>query len=210
MISTTLNNHGQNNSPSSRRQFIRRSAQVATVASTALTLNPVSAAALTGFGDTQTVAKSSKPDRRLRLVNAHTWEKLDIVFWTQGVYIDESLEQINYLMRDHRANAATQMDRKLIDDLHNLYQLMNTEERIHILSGYRTPATNAKLRKRSPGVAKYSLHMEGRAVDLNIPGRSARDIKKAALSMKAGGVGYYASSGFVHIDTGNVRHWGSS
>ncbi len=150
---------------------------------------------------------SQQPDRRLRLANAHTWEKLDIVYWTRGVYIDESLDEINHLMRDHRADVATKMDIKLLDNLHAICEKLGTENRVHILSGYRTPETNAKLRQRSKGVAKYSLHMEGRAVDVNIPGIKAQRIQEAALGLQAGGVGYYKSSGFVHIDTGRVRHW---
>lgn len=150
------------------------------------------------------------PDRKLHLVNAHTWEKLDVVFWSQGAHVAEGLDEINHLMRDHRADETIAIDTNLVDDLYNLYNLLETKERVHILSGYRSKATNAKLRSRSNGVAKYSLHMEGRAVDINVPGRTAKTIQKAALSMNAGGVGYYASSGFVHIDTGNVRAWNGS
>jgi len=182
-----------------RRRFLRQS---------------LSAAAAVGLG---TVASNSfasaltapifDPDRKLRFVNTHTWEKLDVVYWSQGHYITESLQQINHLMRDHRANESIDIDTRLIDDLHQLYGLLESNERIHVLSAYRTKATNARLRKRSRGVAKFSLHMEGRAVDISLPGRSADQVRQAALSMNAGGVGYYASSGFVHIDTGTVRNW---
>lgn len=152
-------------------------------------------------------ATAAQPERRLRLANAHTWEKLDIVYWADGEYIPEAMADINHLMRDHRANRSKAMDPKLIDQLHVLVSVLDTKERVHVLSGYRTPETNAALRKRSNGVAKYSLHMEAKAMDLNIPGISAKDIQTAAMSMKAGGVGYYGSSGFVHIDTGRVRAW---
>lgn len=190
-----------------RRGFLRQSLQSAAVAgigalSVSTYSSNVSASALT--------APHPEPDRRLRLVNAHTWEKLDLVYWSRGEYVKDSMHEINMLMRDHRANELMDMDAKLIDDLHTLYNLLDTKERIHILSGYRTKATNAKLRQRSNGVAKYSLHMEGRAADISVPGRNAKQVREAALSMKAGGVGYYASSGFVHIDTGNVRNWGGS
>lgn len=187
---------------STRRYFLRQSMKAATVIGAGVVASPSVASALTG--------PAASPDRKLRLINAHTWEKLDIVFWTEGMHIDESMSKISYLMRDHRANESIAMDSRLIDDLYSLYQLLDTNERIHILSGYRTKATNAKLRSRSSGVAKYSLHMEGRAVDLNVPGKTAAQIRKAALSMKSGGVGYYPSSGFVHIDTGNVRAWSGS
>ncbi len=147
------------------------------------------------------------PDRRLRLINAHTWEKLDLTYWKDGVYLDSALEKINTLMRDHRANESRQMDLDLLDYLHSLYKLIDTDERIHVLSGYRTAKTNAALRARSSGVAKYSLHMEGRAVDINIPTVPTKTVREAAISLKSGGVGYYRASGFVHIDTGAVRYW---
>ncbi|PID60950.1 MAG: Twin-arginine translocation pathway signal [Gammaproteobacteria bacterium] len=147
--------------------------------------------------------------RRVHLINDHTWEKLDIVYYTHGMYIDESLAQINHLMRDHRVNREIRMDPQLLDQIEMLQRNIGAAEPIHILSGYRTPETNARLRKRSPGVAKYSLHMEGRAADIYIPGVDISAVRNAALDLKAGGVGYYSSSGFVHIDTGRVRTWGS-
>lgn len=191
------------NALAARRSFLRQTVNTAVLTGAcAISANSAFASALT--------APTQEPDRRLRLVNAHTWEKLDLVYWSRGFYIEENLREINVLMRDHRANESIAMDTHLLDDLHHLYSLLDTKERIHILSGYRTKATNAKLRQRSNGVAKYSLHMEGRAIDLSIPGVNAKHIREAALSMKAGGVGYYASSGFVHIDTGNVRSWAGS
>lgn len=156
-----------------------------------------------------TPAAPAAPDRRLRLVNAHTWEKLDLTYWTDGVYLDNAVEKVNHLMRDHRANESCQMDLDLLDYMHALYKLTGTDERLHILSGYRTAKTNAALRSRSSGVAKFSLHMEGRAVDINIPTIRTKDLREAAISLQSGGVGYYRKSGFVHIDTGNVRYWQS-
>lgn len=185
-----------------RRQFLRDSLSAAAALGLGSIASNSFASALT--------APIFEPDRALKMVNAHTWEELDVVYWSQGSYIAESLDQINHLMRDHRANESMSMDVKLIDDLHYLYRLLGTHKRIHVLSAYRTKATNAKLRRRSRGVAKFSLHMEGRAVDISVPGRSAAEVRSAALSMKAGGVGYYASSGFVHIDTGAVRNWDRS
>lgn len=186
-----------------RRQFLRQSVSAtAAFGLGALSTNNSFASALT--------APIFDPDRKLRLVHAHTWEQLDIVYWSQGRYIPDSLQQINHLMRDHRADESIDIDVNLIDDLHKLYGLLDSTKRIHILSAYRTKETNAKLRKRSRGVAKFSLHMEGRAIDLSLPGRSANQIRQAALSMQSGGVGYYASAGFVHIDTGAVRNWSRS
>ena len=159
------------------------------------------------LGATAPAMALSLPERRLRLANAHTWEKLDIVYWADGDYIPEALAEISHLMRDHRANRSKAMDVKLIDQLYVLVSALETKERVHILSGYRTPETNAKLRKNSSGVAKFSLHMEARAMDINIPTISSKTIQKSAIAMKAGGVGYYPGSGFVHIDTGRVRSW---
>ncbi len=161
------------------------------------------------LGASPLAAALKLPERRLRMANAHTWEKLDLVYWADGEYIPESMAEINHLMRDHRANRVKAIDVKLIDHLYILVSSLETEERVHVLSGYRTPETNAALRKRSNGVAKYSLHMEARAMDINIPGVPAKAIQQNAIAMKAGGVGYYANAGFVHIDTGNVRNWQS-
>lgn len=146
--------------------------------------------------------------RRIHLVNAHTWDDLNVVYFTQGIYIDENISQLNHLMRDRRANKTTQMDTGLYDQLLRLQMVLGTKEPVHVLSGYRTPETNAKLRRRSKGVAKFSLHMEGRAADIYIPGISVHDIQHAALSLGAGGVGLYSKSNFVHMDTGTIRKWG--
>jgi len=196
------NNNPRTSSMLHRRDFLRQSVKAAAVVGASSISAPALSSALT--------APIWGPDRQLRLVNAHTWEKLDIVFWSKGFHIKNAMRDISFLMRDHRANESIRIDYKLIDDLYALYQLLDTEERIHVLSGYRTKATNAKLRSRSNGVAKYSLHMEGRAVDLNVPGKTAKQIRDAALTMESGGVGYYPSSGFVHLDTGNVRAWNGS
>lgn len=190
-----------NNDPQ-RRRFLCQSLAAAVAVGSASLASKAGASALT--------APIFDPDRSLRLVNAHTWEKLDIVYWSQGRYIPDSLSQINHLMRDHRANESIAMDISLIEDLYNLNQLLDAKKRIHVLSAYRTKETNAKLRARSSGVAKFSLHMEGRAIDLSVPGKTVKQVRNAALSMQSGGVGYYASSGFVHIDTGNVRNWSGS
>lgn len=147
--------------------------------------------------------------RRIHLVNAHTWDDLNVVYYTRGIYIDENIAQLNHLMRDRRANVSISMDTSLYDQLLRLQLALGTEEPVHVLSGYRTPETNAKLRRRSPGVARFSLHMEGRAADVYIPGIPVDKLHTAAMDMQAGGVGLYSNSNFVHMDTGAVRHWGS-
>ena len=185
-------------SPASRRRFLRRGIAGAGMA--------VATGSILASGAAR--AEVPAAERRLNLVNTHTWERLDIVYFTHGMYIDESLTAISHLMRDHRAEEECTMDRYLFDDLARLHASLDTDEPLHLLSGYRTPATNAKLRQRSKGVAKYSLHMEGRAADIYVPGIPTRTLQQAALAMEAGGVGYYARSGFVHIDTGRIRNWG--
>lgn len=147
--------------------------------------------------------------RRLHLVNEHTGDDFNVVFYSYGHYINENVSRLNLLMRDRRANEATQMDTTLYNQLFLLRSMLGTDEPIHILSGYRTQKTNDKLRRRSKRVAKYSLHMEGRAADIYIPGYPAAKIQEAALSLQAGGVGLYSKSNFVHMDTGQIRHWGS-
>lgn len=176
-----------------RRRFLRE-AGVGLVATVGAASSPARAAIASG-------------QRRLRILNDRTGESLDIVYALRGMYIDESLARINHLMRDHRAGRSRVMDPKLIDDLVRLHASLGVAEPLHLLSGYRTPETNARLRRRSKNVAKYSLHMEGRAADIYVPGVPTRELQRAALAMRAGGVGYYARSAFVHIDTGDVRHW---
>lgn len=150
--------------------------------------------------------------RSLRLYNDHFPHEgiLDVVYCIKGMPIDESHAKINRLMRDRRVAGQTgicQMDLRLFDDLFRVQQMFGTGEPLHVLSGYRTPATNAKLRARSRNVAKFSYHMQGRAADIYIPGVRTRDLQAAALSLKSGGVGYYHRSGFVHMDTGPFRRW---
>jgi len=146
--------------------------------------------------------------RRLHLVNEHTGDDINVVYYTHGIYLNDNISMLNHLMRDRRANVATQMDTTLYNQLFLLRTRLGTDEPVHVLSGYRTPETNARLRKRSKRVAKYSLHMEGRAADIYIPGFSVKQIQGVAVSLKAGGVGLYSKSNFVHIDTGQIRYWG--
>jgi len=172
---------------------------------------PRTAEALLAAGWTEIRPGGLEPPKRrsIRLVNAHTWEDLDIVYLTRGVLIDESLQAISQLMRDHRADKSIPIDPALIDELYMVHASLGTDEPLHILSGYRTPETNAKLRKRTRGVARFSLHMEGKAADIYVPGIKTLELQQAALALKVGGVGYYSKSGFVHVDTGDVRRWGS-
>lgn len=145
--------------------------------------------------------------KKLSFYNLHTGENLRTEFWAEGKFIPEALGQINRVLRDHRTNEISQIDPTLLDLLHALQRKTGAREAFHVISGYRSPASNAKLRAHSGGVASRSLHMSGKAIDIALPGCKLIDLRRAALSLRAGGVGYYPASGFVHVDTGRVRQW---
>ena len=145
--------------------------------------------------------------KELKLHNLHTDEKIALSYFEQGEYVTEALRDINYLLRDHRTGDVLAMDPGLIDLLYDLKGVLGTEQPLQVISGYRSPKTNAALHNKSSGVAAKSLHMQGKAIDICIEGIDTRDIQAAALRLARGGVGYYPRSNFVHIDTGNVRSW---
>ncbi len=146
-------------------------------------------------------------DRKLSFYNTHTGEKLSATFWSDGNYLDDGIEEISWLLRDHRAGISSSMDPKLLDLLYQLQGTVEHQGEFHVISGYRSPATNELLNKRSSGVAKRSYHMLGQAIDVRLPGFDTSQLRKAAIALKGGGVGYYSSSDFVHLDVGSVRHW---
>jgi uncharacterized protein YcbK (DUF882 family) len=147
------------------------------------------------------------PERSLAFRNLHTGESLRATYWAEGSYLKEELNDVNQVLRDHRSGEVYPMDPKLLDLLYVLQQATGVNGAFHIISGYRSPQSNQKLRAKSNGVAKRSLHMQGRAVDVRLPGCELKHLRDAALSLKAGGVGYYAKSDFIHVDTGRVRRW---
>ena len=147
------------------------------------------------------------PERSLAFRNLHTGETLRSTYWAQGGYLKDELKGVNQVLRDHRSGEVYPMDPKLLDLLYLLQQTTGISGAFHIISGYRSPKTNQKLRTKSGGVAKRSLHMQGKAIDIRLPGCDLKHLKDAALSLKAGGVGYYAKSDFIHVDTGRVRRW---
>lgn len=156
-----------------------------------------------------TRADDQLASRRLRLYNTHTGEVLDVTYFEQGVYHDEALREIDHILRDHRANKAAPMARGVIDLVHDIAHALESEKPVHIISGYRSPETNAMLRKTGGGgVARRSLHMDGIAIDIRLPGRELRNVRDAAWAMQRGGVGFYPGQQFVHVDTGRVRRWG--
>jgi uncharacterized protein YcbK (DUF882 family) len=157
----------------------------------------------------QTFAQSLTitPERTLSFYNLHTGESLKTAYWAEGQYIPESLSDINHLLRDFRNDEIKPIDLGLLDLLHAITMQMGTSKPIQLVSGYRSPSTNALLHARSSGVAKHSLHMDGMAADIRIPGHDLRELHKVAVAMHGGGVGYYAQSDFVHVDVGRVRYW---
>ncbi|MEL6608339.1 MAG: DUF882 domain-containing protein [Pseudomonadota bacterium] len=185
---------------SSGSRFTRRGLLQA-FAATALVAAPTysnAAGFLRGAGDV----------RRIKMYSGRTGEHIDMIYWIEGKYISEALKEVNYFMRDWRQDKATNMDTRTVDIITATRNLLDTDNPFMLLSGYRTPQTNAMLRARSSGVAKRSLHMEGKASDLRMNGRSVSQISRAAASCSAGGVGRYSGSNFVHVDCGTVRTWG--
>ena len=150
---------------------------------------------------------ASSGERVLRLQNLHTGESLKATYWAEGQYLAEEMAALNRVLRDHRSNETYNMDQRLFDMLHVLQQQVGNNGTYHIISGYRSPKTNAMLNRKSSGVAKRSLHMQGRAIDIRLPGVELKHLRQAALELKAGGVGYYPRSGFIHVDTGRTRFW---
>lgn len=146
--------------------------------------------------------------RRIKMYSGRTGESLDTIYWIEGDYIKEALKEINHFMRDWRTDQVTSMDARTVDIAAAAHRLMDVSEPYMLLSGYRSPQTNAMLRSRSRGVAKNSLHMVGQAADLRLKSRSVGQMYQAASACKAGGVGRYSRSNFVHMDCGPIRTWG--
>lgn len=149
------------------------------------------------------------PSKMISLQNPHTGDRLRLTYFERGLYIEDALQEIDYILRDHHTGDIHPIDPALLDQLYDLKLRLGVSRPFNIISGYRSPATNANLRRHSDGVAKHSLHMQGRAVDIRLEGYDVRTIRNAALSMQRGGVGYYSESNFVHLDTGDFRTWGA-
>ncbi len=147
------------------------------------------------------------PARAVALRNLHTDEFVRATYWVDGAWQPDGLREINRVLRDFRTDDVIRMDPGLIDLMHRLAKVVGTDAPFEIISGYRSPRTNAQLAGLNAGVAKKSLHMEGKAVDLRVPSVSLADLHRAAKSLQAGGVGYYPRSDFIHIDTGRIRYW---
>ncbi len=187
---TTFNSKGV-----SRRGLLRAFAATALVAAPTYS-NAFSL--LRGAGDV----------RKLNMYSGRTGENLNTVYWIDGEYIPEALKEVNRFMRDWRLDSSISMDTRTVDILAASHRMLDTDTPYLLLSGYRSPKTNAMLRSRSRSVARNSLHMKGQAADIRISGRSVSQISRAAISCSAGGVGKYSRSNFVHMDCGPIRVWG--
>jgi uncharacterized protein YcbK (DUF882 family) len=152
-------------------------------------------------------ARMSVAEKSLAFYNTHTGEKLKAIYWAEGEYFPDSLREINHILRDPRNNEVHDIDTQLLDLLFAIRQEIDTSQPFHVISGYRSVETNAFLRAHSTGVAENSLHLVGKAIDIRSPGRDLRNLQKVATALKAGGVGYYPKSDFVHVDVGRVRYW---
>jgi len=159
------------------------------------------------FSNAAGFLRGSGDIRRIRMYSGRTGERIDMIYWIDGKYIKDSIKEINYFMRDWRNDQIKSIDPRTIDIMAASHNLLDVNEPYMMLSGYRSPQTNAMLRRRSRGVAKNSLHMRGQAADLRLASRSVNQMAKAALACQAGGVGKYRRSNFVHMDCGVVRSW---
>lgn len=151
----------------------------------------------------------AKGVRSVAFLNTHTGEKLKADFWVDGEYQSDVLSDIDRVLRDHRSDEVRKMDPALINLLHRLTKTLGSRKPVEVVSAYRSPATNAKLRSRSGAVAKNSYHTRGMAVDIRLPDRKLSDVYHAARSLDAGGVAFYQRSDFVHVDVGPARTWGA-
>jgi uncharacterized protein YcbK (DUF882 family) len=194
ILHLSINKYRRSDSRLLRRDFLKLGLVV-----TGAVLNPVSA--LAAFDSKANALK------KLSFYNTHTHERLHVCYSRNGKYDIKALSKINHILRDHRSGEVKAIDTQLLELLHALSHKTNPQEPFHVISGYRSPATNKKLRKNSKRVASRSLHMQGKAIDIRIPGFRTRQLRNVARKMKIGGVGYYPKSDFVHVDIGRVRYW---
>lgn len=173
-----------------RRDFLRAAGAVAA------SLGPVAGAC----------ARAAET-RSLSFVHTHTGETLSAVYFQSGAYRPGGLQRINHVLRDFRTDETHVIDPRVLDILFDLQVLMNRDEPYQVISGYRSPHTNAVLHSRSTGVAEHSLHMQGQAIDVRVSGFPTRRLRELALQIGRGGVGFYPQSDFVHLDCGRVRFW---
>jgi uncharacterized protein YcbK (DUF882 family) len=177
-------------SSSQRRRFLRQAGAVA------LALLPA-----------PSLWARTSPTRSLAFIHTHTGERLSSVYYRDGAYVPAELERIDRVLRDFRTGDVHAIEPGVLDILNELQALADRDEAFEVICGYRSPETNSMLRSHSHGVAEHSLHLEGRAIDVRLPGVPTARLRELALGMGRGGVGYYAASDFVHLDNGRIRHW---
>ena len=158
-------------------------------------------------GSLAAVTDALPRERSLSFRETHTGEVLSTLYWVDGRYVPEAMAAIDRILRDYRTGEIKPIDKRLLDFLHAIRFSLGTREPFHVISGYRSPSTNAMLHQRNPGVAKKSLHMSGKAIDIRVPGCCLSRLRRVALDLRGGGVGYYRQSNFVHVDVGRVRSW---
>jgi uncharacterized protein YcbK (DUF882 family) len=165
--------------------------------------------ALAGGLATPSLALAALPKdvRSVAFDNLHTGEKLRVDYWTNGCYDQSALAAVNHVLRDYRNNEAHPIEPKLLDLLAVLHAKLDSRASFEVISGYRSPATNALLHAESSGVAAKSLHMQGMAIDIRLSDRALDVLHTTARDLRLGGVGYYPASDFVHVDVGRVRYW---
>ncbi|KRS18165.1 YcbK family protein [Roseovarius indicus] len=161
------------------------------------------------FSNAAGFLKGAGDIRRIRMTAPRTGETLDTIYWIEGEYIRDAVKEITYFMRDWRTDGVHDIDLRTVDIMTAAHNMMDVTEPYMLISGYRSPETNAMLRSRSSGVAKNSRHLKGQAADLRLGSRSVNQMYRAAMACHGGGVGRYTSSNFVHMDCGPVRSWGS-
>ena len=183
--------------PATRRGFLKRVAAAGALGA----IGSKAFAALPG------PVTTPAPVRELGFLNLHTGEKLRVPYWENGRYLQDALAEINHVLRDHRANAVHAIDTALLDLLARLQKTVGNSRAFEVISGYRAPSSNEMLRARSSGVAQGSMHLQGKAIDIRLPGSDLLTLHKAAVSLKGGGVGLYRGSNFIHVDTGRGRYW---
>ena len=145
--------------------------------------------------------------RSLSFYHTHTGERLAVCYFKNGIYCPEAIQKINFILRDHRTGEVGAIDPRLLDLLFSANNRLGSDAPFHIISGFRSPRTNARLRKQGSGVAKFSYHMLGRAIDIRLPGCDTHTLRQVCLNFKIGGIGYYPRSDFIHVDTGAFRTW---
>ncbi len=181
------------------KKLLRREFLGLCALTTAAALSPSTAVAALG--------RLVDPGKSLSFYNLHTDEYLDVCYRRNGKYDPGALKKINYILRDHRSGDVKPIDAQLLDLLHTISLETRSQSPFHIISGYRSPATNSRLRRKSKGIASKSLHMCGKAIDIRLPGYSTRRLRDVAIAVKGGGVGFYPKADFVHVDVGRVRYW---